>query len=110
MEPEQLFRYLGASRVQIGEQQILLPGEPDAGTEAGDDLMQRCLQRMALGVGDPAALDEDAVEEAAVGLPVAAEVVVERQCLMLDRRFQRERGSPLELLPESIHPPLGDQI
>ena len=47
------------------------------------------LSRWPAGVHDPAALDEHAVEPAAVALPVPAEVVVERQRGQRHRRAER---------------------
>ncbi len=73
------------ARVEIGEQQVLLSGEPHAGAEPGDDLVQRRLEPVARRIDDAPALNEDAVEDAPVRLAVAAEVVVKRQRWELNR-------------------------
>ena len=72
--------------------------------------MQRSLQPVARRVHDPAALDEDAVEEPAVGLAVPSEMVVKRQRRMAHGRPELERGPSLELFPKAIDAPLGDEI
>jgi hypothetical protein len=92
--------------VQVRQEQILLACKANSRAVSRDNLVKRGFDAPA----DPAALDEDAIEEPPVRLSVAPEMIVKRE---LGERYRvaKLKGSALpELVAEPVYSPFRQQV
>src|SRR5437879_3460790 len=105
MVAQNLLEKRPVGRLQSCEDDVLLGGQTGGQPEAADQLAERRTQLDAVLVLDPAVLDVKPVVEAAVALPVPAQVVVDRLPGQRPRCSQAEREPLLDALAEPVDPP-----